>query len=112
MLDLVKIPIYKVKEHKTKILDLIAEHKQVIGLDKLLYYFHISRSTYHSWILEIKVKCSSSYFELYVRKYGTQLLKSQVQLIKDALISDYYKTAPLHLQCCGNVIINLIIKFI
>jgi putative transposase len=95
MLDFVKIPIYQVKENKDRVIDLIAEHKDIIGLQNLLKIFKISRNTYQSWLLHIKVKCFTSYFEQCVRKYGTQLLKPQVEMIKEALTSDVYKHWPV-----------------
>lgn len=90
MIDFVKIPLYRLKENKEKILDIIQLYQSVIPLDKLLNYFKISRSTYQNWILDIKIQCVSSYYQVCVRKYGTQLLKTQVELIKETLLSDDY----------------------
>ena len=95
MLDFVKVPIYEIRQYKERVLDLILQYKQVIPLDKLLHCFRISRSTYQSWMLELKVKCSASYFELCIRKYGSQLLKPQVELIREALTSDKYIHWPV-----------------
>jgi putative transposase len=95
LLDGVKTQLYQVKENKELILNLIQKHKDIIGLDKLLQIFKISRSTYQSWLLEIKVKCSASYFEQCVRRYGFQLLKSQVELIKETLTSNDYIHWPV-----------------
>lgn len=95
MLDLVKIPVYQVKQYKERVLDIIQQHKQVLTLDKLLFCFRISRSSYQSWILELKVKCSASYFDVCIRKYGSQLLKPQVELIKKALTAKEYEHWPV-----------------
>lgn len=95
MIDGVKNQIYQIKENKELILNLIQHYKDVIGLEKLLVLFRISRSTYQSWLLQIKVKCSASYFEICVRRYGTQLLKSQVEIIKEALTSKHYLHWPV-----------------
>lgn len=95
MLEFIKTPIYQVKQYKEKVLDLIQQYQSIIPLDKLLYCFRISRSTYQSWLLQLKVKCSVSYFEQCVRRYGAQLLKSQVELIKEALTADTYKHWPV-----------------
>ena len=95
MLSTCKQSIYRTKENKNKILDLISLYKNSISLEKLLIIFKISRSTYQSWILDIKVKCSASYFEQCVRRYGTQLLKSQVELINTALTNDDFKHWPV-----------------
>lgn len=95
MLDFVKTPIYQVKKYKARVLDLIQQYKPVLALDKLLFCFRISRSTYQNWMLELKVKCSASYFELCTRKYGSQLLKPQVEMIKNVLTSDEYKHWPV-----------------
>jgi hypothetical protein len=75
ILDTVKLPLYQVKAHRETIIDLIQLHSPTVGLDKLIAYFRISKTTYHNWLLDVKVKCSASYFELCTRKYGTQLTK-------------------------------------
>ena len=95
LIDNIKSQIYQIKENKELILNLIQEHKTIIGLDKLLVLFKISRSTYQSWLLQVKVKCTASYFDLCVRRYGTQLLKPQVEIIKEALTSDDYIHWPV-----------------
>jgi len=95
ILDLVKIPIYQVKRHKETVINLIQQHKSLIPLNKLLDCFRISKSTYQNWILELKVRCSSSYLELCVRKYGSQLLNPQVEIIKKALGSNEYNHWPV-----------------
>jgi putative transposase len=94
MLELIKIPIYYLKANRELVLDLIAKHKDVLCLPTLLRIFKISRTTYQLWLLNIKVKCSASYFEQCTRRYGKQLLKPQVELIKEALTSDTYKYWP------------------
>lgn len=90
MLDHLKLPLYQVNQYKTLVIDLIQKYHPLIGLKKLLYCFRISKSTYHNWLLLVKVKCSGSYFELCVRRYGTQLLKWQVQTIKSMLENPAY----------------------
>ncbi|MBC7411893.1 MAG: hypothetical protein H7331_05500, partial [Bacteroidia bacterium] len=64
ILDTIKLPLYQVKAHRQTIIDLIQLHGPTVGLDKLIAYFRISKTTYHNWLLDVKVKCSASYFEL------------------------------------------------
>jgi len=94
-LDLIKTPLYQVKENKILILNIIAKHKDLVGLIILLNIFKLSLATYQNWLLDLKVKCSASYFEQCTRRYGTQLLKPQVELIKNALTCTDYTHWPI-----------------
>ena len=95
ILDTIKLPLYQVKAHRQTIIDLIQLHSPTVGLDKLIAYFRISKTTYHNWLLDVKVKCSASYFELCTRKYGTQLTKPETLIMKDALTNPKYTHWPV-----------------
>lgn len=67
----------------------------MIGLDKLLFYFRISKTTYHNWLLNVKIKCTASYTELCTRKYGTQLTKHEANVIYNGLTNPNYSHWPV-----------------
>ncbi|MFN4233857.1 MAG: DDE-type integrase/transposase/recombinase [Bacteroidia bacterium] len=112
MLDSVKTKIYTINEHREKVIDIIQLYKQTIDFNKLLCFFRISRSTYQSWLFELKIKCTDSPLFLCARRYGTQLLKTQADVIYNALTSDTYKHWPVtsiaaHFQRTGKLHISL-----
>jgi hypothetical protein len=43
-----------IKPHKEKIVALVIKAKEVIGLKRVLHYFNLSKSTFYSWLSQVK----------------------------------------------------------
>jgi transposase len=85
MFDLVKLPLYKVKEYKEQVIDIIQKFKCVFSIEQMVKLFRISKSTFHNWLFELKIKCLESPLQICNRRRPQQLTLKEVGIIKNYL---------------------------
>jgi putative transposase len=77
------------------IVDAIQEVKPILGLTKAVSFLGFSTTTFHNWMLETKVKCVHSYFEVCNRIRPNQLSRDEVNTLRDLITSDEFKCWPI-----------------
>jgi len=77
--DFIKI----IKKHtiRNKIVSVIKRTKDIIGFDRVLRYFHISKNTFYNW-LNLK-KCNDSPISKCFKQHSNQLTKTETNKIKE-----------------------------
>ena len=70
---------------KERIVDVIQKVKATIPVKKAVKIFKISRSTYQSWLIDVKAQCFESYFQSCTRVYPNQLTKREVSEMEKLL---------------------------
>lgn len=73
------------REQKVRIVHAIEQAGGIIGVAKAVEYFKLSRSTYQSWLQEVKFKCDYSALLLCRKRYPFQLLPKEVETIRQML---------------------------
>jgi len=81
----------KLNKHKELVINAIDYVKDIIPVDKALRLFNISRTTYQNYKTTVINLCNESYFLWCVKKYPQQLLKREIEIIKDYMNHDLYK---------------------
>lgn len=75
----------KLRTSKELIVNAIIRTKELVPIDNAIRIFNISRSTFHSWVIDVKFKCNESYFGMCNRIYSNQITTNEVQAIKTVL---------------------------
>jgi len=78
-------------QSKEKIVDVIQQVKDILGLEKATSFWSISVSTYYNWLLVSKVKCIHNYFEICNRIRSNQLTKQEVMTMKQLFDSSEFQ---------------------
>jgi len=76
----------KMRDAKEKIVDAIIRTKEVIPIAKAVKIFQISTTTFYTWVADVKLTCSNSYFKLCNKMYSSQITPMEVKAIKTALM--------------------------
>ena len=71
---------------KTQIVNAIDKSKGIISIEKAVEVFNISKSTFHTWVIDVKLQCSKSFSKQCVSVYPGQLTPMEVQAAKTALM--------------------------
>lgn len=77
----------KLREHKEAIVDTLIHVKETIPVSKAVKFFGISKSTFHAWVIDTKVKCSNSFFKQCIKSYPNQVTTNEVKAVKEALMN-------------------------
>lgn len=73
------------------ILETISEAKESVSINRVLKTFGISRSTFQNYKNKAIASCSFSLFKSCVKKHPFQLLKSEIEIIKEHMHHSVYK---------------------
>lgn len=74
-----------IRNNKDKVMNAIINAKELIPISKAVEVFNISKATFHSWVMDVKLKCKSSALGLCNKVYPSQITPNEVKMIKDAL---------------------------
>jgi putative transposase len=87
--------IKTLKQHKYKIVDVINQGKETIGLTRAIKLFGISRSTFRTWAMESFFHCGASISKLCNNAYPQQLTVNEVHKMHKMLTSQKYLHWPI-----------------
>jgi putative transposase len=87
--------VFKLKEHKYRVVDSIQRSKKTIGVNKGIKLFGISRSTYRTWAMEAYFKCEQSITKMCNNAYPQQLSVPEVHKMHQMLTSEKYLHWPI-----------------
>ena len=74
-----------IRNQKEKVVDAVLKTQDLIPITKAVEIFNISRATFHTWVIDVKYKCSKSYFNRCNRIFPNQIIPEEVMQIKKAL---------------------------
>ena len=74
-----------VRDNKEIVVNTILNFRDTLSIDKAVKFFDISKSTFHNWVIETKVKCQKSFSKKCNKLYPGQILPDEVKAIKIAL---------------------------
>ena len=77
--------LLSLRNNKELIVNAIIRTKQFVPIEKAVRIFNISKSTFHVWVTDVKLKCKSSYFGACNRIYSNQIIPSEIIAVKKAL---------------------------
>ena len=80
---------------KQKIVATILKVKDIIGFERALRYFNISKSKFYSWQNQIKAKCVDSVIHKCPKIWPNQLTKKEVHIITKMLNNNKYRGWPV-----------------
>lgn len=89
----------ELKTNKEQVLNCIEDVKSQIGLSETLELFHLSKTTYHNWLVEIKSKCLDSPFQLCQKRFPHQLTIGEIDKMKELLINKEFFHWPISSLC-------------
>ncbi len=75
------------RESKKQVVDAINNVKGIISIEKATQVFNISKSTFHSWVIDTKFKCDGSFFKQCLKSYPSQITPIEIKQIKSALMN-------------------------
>lgn len=70
---------------KRKVINCINRFKHIIGFDRALRYFNISKSAFYSWSKQLSLKCFDSPVGKCLKIWTTQLTKIEVDTLKNII---------------------------
>ncbi|PCI95243.1 MAG: hypothetical protein COB15_12330 [Flavobacteriales bacterium] len=76
-----------IRNAKTEIVNAIDKSKGIISIEKAVQVFNISKSTFHTWVIDVKLQCSKSYFKKCNSIYSNQVTPMEVKAAKAALMN-------------------------
>lgn len=97
------------KQHE-KFVDVIQAYKCVIPVAKFARILKISESTVRNWIREVRVKCSGTITNLCRKEHPNQLLSTEVDAMKNLLISEdkiYWPLVSVYYFALNNNIVSM-----
>lgn len=74
-----------IKENKEQVVNAILKSKELLPISKAVEVFNISKGTFHTWMIDVKLKCEKSAFKLCNKIYPNQIIPEEVMQIKKAL---------------------------
>ena len=74
-----------IRNSKEQVVDAINQVKGIISIEKAARVFNISKGTFHSWVIDTKIKCGASYFKQCLKAYPSQIMASEIKQIRKAL---------------------------
>lgn len=74
------------KGAREQVVDAILRTREIIPIYKAVKIFKISVSTFYTWVSDVKLTCSRSYFKRCNKMYSAQITPSEVRAIKYALL--------------------------
>lgn len=77
----------QLREHKESVIETLLKVREVIPIKKAIKFFGISKGTFHSWVIDTKLKCSNSFFKQCVKVRPNQITPMEVKAIKKALMN-------------------------
>ncbi len=80
------------KGKSSLVVNTIDEVKAYVPINKALKVFNISRSTFENYKSIVIHKCNTSYFKWCVKRFSNQLLSTEVEIIKQYMINEDYKS--------------------
>jgi transposase InsO family protein len=96
VIDLVKVAVFNVKQHRELIVDTILRFKEALPVKDAVRIFRISLPTFQRWVLEAKVSCSGSFFHWCSKAYPRQLVSSEANIIKRFLTDPEFMHWPVN----------------
>lgn len=75
-----------VRGAKERVVEAVIKARDLVPITKAVKLFGISRATFHAWVVDVKLRCSKSYFQQCNRVYSTQITPLEVEAIKRALL--------------------------
>lgn len=96
VIDLVKTAVFNVKAHRELIIDTMLRFKDIVPVSTSIKLFRISRGTFQRWVLEVKVKCTGSFFHWCNKAYPMQLASREVNKIKQMLLDPGFAHWPVN----------------
>jgi putative transposase len=78
-----------------EIISVISEVKNALGLDTVLQYFSLSRSTFHPWVYQVKHQCYESFTGKCLRRWPNQIPVSSIEKIKALCENEEFKGWPI-----------------
>ena len=99
-----------IKKHniRNKIVSVIKRTKDIIGFDRVLRYFHISKNTFYNWI-NLK-NCNDSPISKCFKQHPNQLTKTETNKIKEVFqnpITKYWPIISIYYYALRNNIISI-----
>jgi len=88
-------PINKFKLFKEKIVQVIEKARKYLSLQRVLYYFNLSKHKYYSWLYQIKHKCKDSVFSKCFKVWPNQLTVSEQNKMKALFAKPLFKNWPI-----------------
>lgn len=76
---------------KELIVNTVESVKDIISIDNALKFFNLSRSTYQNYKTIVIHKCEASYFKWCSKRYPSQLLPPEIQIIKSYMSNSDYR---------------------
>ncbi len=76
-----------VRNQKEKVVEAISKVKNVVSIEKAVKVFNISKSTFHTWMIDVKLACDKSFFKKCNRVYPNQIMPQEVKNIREALLN-------------------------
>ena len=80
---------------KRKIVNAITRVKNIIGFDRAIRYFKITKSTFYNWQKQFEYKCSDSVVGLCLKFFPSQLTKIEVDTLKRIILDKIKLFWPL-----------------
>jgi len=81
----------RISENKDLLVNTIENLKDVIPVEKAIRFFNVSRATYQNYKTLVLNQCEQSYFLWCTKRYPNQLLKKEVQIIKNYMQDERFK---------------------
>ena len=106
----VKIPQKITFKCKEKIIYAIDRFKSIIGFEKIIKLFQITRHTYYTWKNQVDYPCTESLIHRCLRTHPNQLTQSEVLKMKNIYTSDKFKGWSIYsiaLYCQINNILSV-----
>jgi len=88
-------PIKKIKLFKEKIVQVIEKTRKYLNLQRILYYFKLSKHMYYSWLYQIKHKCKDSVFNKCFKVWPNQLTITEQNKMKALFTKPLFKNWPI-----------------
>ncbi len=76
-----------VRNQKAKVVQVISKVKDIVSIEKAVKVFNISKSTFHTWVTDVKLSCDKSFFKMCNRVYPNQIMPHEINNIKNALLN-------------------------
>jgi len=106
MPDFIKL----IKKHniRNKVISVIKRTGDIIGFNRVLKYFHISRNTFYNW--SNSKKCSDSIISRCFKQHPSQLTKTETNKIKEVFqtpITKFWPVISIYYYALRNNIISI-----
>ena len=95
---------------KEKVVDAIIRTQSLIPITKAVKLFNISKATFNTWVIDTKLQCQKSTFNLCNKIYSCQVIPKEVNAVKKALLDKsklHWSIRSIHLHGIRNGYISV-----